>query len=295
MRVLVLGVSGMLGSVVFRVLSARSDLETFGAGRSSAISRYFPSAHGKRIEWGVDAENADALARLLRRIQPSAMINCVGVVKQLASAKDPLISIPINAILPHRLANLCNLSSTRLIHISTDCVFSGRKGNYREEDEPDAQDLYGRSKLLGEVVEEVDAMTLRTSIIGRELTTRNGLIEWFLSQEGEVRGFSRAVFSGLTTYELAKVIADYVLPRPDLHGLYHVSAEPVSKYELLQIVKSVYGCSTRIGEDPSVKVNRSLDSSRFRKVTGYVPPSWPELIRQMHAFEVAIEGHSTNV
>ena len=155
--------------------------------------------------------------------------------------------------------------------------------------------IYGRSKLLGEVVEEADAVTLRTSIIGRELTTHNGLIEWFLSQEGEVRGFSEAIFSGLTTDELAKVIADYVLPRPDLHGLYHVSAEPVSKYQLLQIVKSVYGRSTRIGEDPSVKIDRSLDSSRFRKATGYVPPSWPELIRQMHAFEATVEGQSANV
>jgi dTDP-4-dehydrorhamnose reductase len=290
MRVLVLGVSGMLGSAMFRQLSGRGELELFGTARSSSVLRFFKGDHAKRIRAGVNVENLDELVGVFKHSRPAAVINCVGVVKQLAAAKDPLHIIPINAILPHRLAELCGLCGARLIHISTDCVFSGSKGNYREDDQPDADDLYGRSKLLGEVVDDANSITLRTSIIGRELTTRNGLVEWFLNQQGQVRGFSEAIFSGLPTDELAKVIAERVLPRPELHGLYHVAAQPVNKYDLLQIVKTVYGCSTEITKDAAVKIDRSLNSSRFQQATGYVPPSWPELIKQMHAFGPITEG-----
>jgi dTDP-4-dehydrorhamnose reductase len=284
MKVLVLGVSGMLGSAMFRVLSARSELETFGTARSGARLHCLTEKNARRIEFGVDAENVDALVEALNRVRPAAVINCVGIVKQLAASKDPLHIIPVNAILPHRLANLCGLCCARLIHLGTDCVFNGRRGDYREEDQPDAEDLYGRSKLLGEVVNRANAVTLRTSIIGRELTTRHGLIEWFLTQKGPVHGFSGAIFSGLTTNELAKVIAEHVLPRPELQGLYHVGAEPISKYDLLGIVKTVYSCSTQIVRDSTVNIDRSLDSNRFRQKTGYVPPSWPVLIEEMHAF-----------
>lgn len=291
MKVLVLGVSGMLGNALFRQLSGRGDLEVFGTARSGSIFRFFKDDDARRIETGVDVENFDGLVGVLKHLRPVALINCVGVVKQLASAKDPLHTIPINAILPHRLAELCGLCGARLIHVSTDCVFSGRKGNYQEGDEPDAEDLYGRSKLLGEVVDDLNAITLRTSIIGRELMTHNGLVEWFLSQRGQVRGFSEAIFSGLPTDELATVIADRVLPRPELHGLYHVAAERVNKYDLLQIIKTVYECSTQIVKDTTVKIDRSLDASKFRRATGYVAPSWPELIERMHAFGAIIEGH----
>lgn len=284
MRVLVLGVSGMLGSAVFRKFISRAEFDTFGTARSSSIFRFFNANYGSRIAADVDVEWFDELVKVLQRVRPAAVINCVGVVKQLAAAKDPLRTIPINAVLPHRLAKLCALSGARLIHVSTDCVFSGRKGNYREEDVPDAEDLYGRSKLLGEVVDDDNTITLRTSIIGRELASHNGLVEWFLSQERQVRGFSKAIFSGLPTDELANVLAERVLPRPELHGLYHVAAEPISKYDLLKLVKSIYGRSTRIVRDSTVEVDRSLSSSKFHAATGYLPPSWPELIRQMHQF-----------
>jgi dTDP-4-dehydrorhamnose reductase len=281
---LVLGVTGMLGSAVFRRLSGRGDVELFGTARSPLVFRFFDDRASARIEAGVDVENVDQLVGLFARLRPAAVINCVGMVKQLPAARDPLATVSLNALLPHRLARLCTLCGARLVHISTDCVFSGRQGNYGEQDRPDAEDLYGRSKLLGEVTDRADVLTLRTSLIGRELVTRHGLIEWFLGQTGSVRGFSEAIFSGLPTDELATVIAERVLPRPDLHGLYHVGAEPVNKYDLLQLVRTVYGRSTRIVEDASVKVDRSLNSSRFRRVTGYVAPGWPELIRQMHAF-----------
>jgi len=284
MRVLVLGVSGMLGSAVFRKLSRRAVFDTFGTARSSSIFRFFNANHASRIATNVDVERFDDLADLVERVRPAVVINCVGVIKQLGAAQDPLHAIPINAVLPHRLARLCALSGARLIHVSTDCVFSGSKGNYREEDIPDAEDLYGRSKLLGEIVDDDNAITLRTSIVGRELASHNGLLEWFLSQEGQVRGFSKAIFSGLPTDELANVLAEHVLPRSDLHGLYHVAANPISKYDFLKLIKCAYRTSTKIICDSTVELDRSLNPSKFHAATGYLPPSWPELIRAMRMF-----------
>src|SRR5215211_3869473 len=228
MRVALLGISGMLGSMAYRLMSQRSGLTVFGTARSAEVRRFFDEPLRKNIVVGVDAENPDALAGTLRDLRPDVVVNCIGIVKQLASAKDPLVAIPVNSVLPHRLARFCDLVGARLIHVSTDCVFTGRRGNYRESDPPDAEDLYGRTKLLGEV-DYPNAVTLRTSIIGRELATRNGLVEWFLNEKGPVRGFRKAVFSGLTTDELGRVIVSCVLPRPELHGVYHVSTAPIDK------------------------------------------------------------------
>jgi dTDP-4-dehydrorhamnose reductase len=208
----------------------------------------------------------------------------IGLVKQLTEADDPLAAIPINSLLPHRLVRLCRTAGARLIHVSTDCVFSGSKGMYHEGDVADANDLYGRSKFLGEV-DDPRAVTLRTSIVGPELNTAHGLVSWFLSQKGRVKGFTRAVFSGLPTVELARVMRDFIIPRPDLHGVYHVSAEPINKYELLSLIASVYGSSVDIVPDGELVIDRSLDSTRFRKVTGYYPPPWSELVRVMKEFD----------
>ena len=214
---------------------------------------------------------------------PDVVVNCIGLVKQLAQAEDPLVAIPINALLPHRLARLCDLAGARLIHLSTDCVFDGSRSMYAESDCSDAKDLYGRSKYLGEV-NYGNAVTLRTSIIGHELSSAHGLVNWFLSQQGEVKGYTRAIFSGLPTVELARVLRDFVITKSELRGMYHVSAEPISKFELLGLVAQTYGKTIEITPDASVAIDRSLDSSRFRGVTGYAPPSWLNLVRDMHQF-----------
>lgn len=274
----------MLGSAAFQYLSHRFPGEVYGSARSAAAKRIFPADLAKNLVIGIDVDNADALAGFLREVRPDVVLNCVGIVKQLASAEDPLVAIPINAILPHRLARLADLVGARLVHISTDCVFTGRKGDYRESDASDAEDLYGRSKLLGEV-DYPNAVTLRTSIIGREVGSRNGLVEWFLSQSGRVRGYRKAIFSGLTTDELVRVIAEHVLPNPDLRGVYHVSVDPISKFDLLGIVKEIYGVSTEIEPDDAVAIDRSLNSDRFRAAVGYAPPAWPDLIRNMRRFD----------
>lgn len=282
-RVLVLGASGMLGNAVLRLFSESSEYAAFGSVRSSGTLRLLPKELHKNVIVGVDIENIDSLTRLFASVHPDVVINCIGLVKQLADSDDPLTALPINAMLPHRLARLSAVANARFVHMSTDCVFSGSKGMYTESDTSDAYDLYGRSKYLGEV-DYPNAMTLRTSIIGHELEGARSLIGWFLAQEGSVKGFKRAIFSGLPTVEIARIIRDYVIPHPELHGLHHVSAEPINKYELLQLVAKVYGKRIEIIPDDKFVIDRSLDSSRFRALTGYVPPSWPDLITTMHKF-----------
>jgi dTDP-4-dehydrorhamnose reductase len=281
--VLVLGASGMLGNAVLRVFAEQPGWDVHGSARSAAALHHFAPPLRERIVTGVDVENPDQLAALLARTRPGLIVNCVGLVKQLAEAEDPLAALPVNALLPHRLARLAGLVGARLVHVSTDCVFSGSRGNYRETDTPDAHDLYGRSKLLGEV-DQANAITLRTSIIGHELASAHGLVGWFLAQQGSVRGYTRAVFSGLPTVELARVIRDHVAPRPDLHGLYHVSAAPIAKHDLLQIVARVYGKAIEVQPDARLVIDRSLDSTRFRQATGYEPPDWNELVQRMYRF-----------
>ncbi|MCE2945414.1 MAG: SDR family oxidoreductase [Xanthomonadaceae bacterium] len=283
-RVLVLGATGMLGNAVLRLFADSPEFEVQGSARGAGgVARLREDLRGK-VHTGVDVENPDMLARLLARVRPQVVINAVGLVKQLAEADDPLAALPINALLPHRLARLCSLAGCRLVHISTDCVFLGARGGYTETDTPDAIDLYGRSKLLGEVTDQPHVVTLRTSIIGHELSSAHGLVGWFLAQHGGVRGYRRAVFSGLPTVELARVVRDHVLPRPALHGLWHVSAAPIDKLSLLRLVAERYGHRVDIDPDDRVVIDRSLDSSRFRAETGWTPPDWPELIRRMHAF-----------
>jgi dTDP-4-dehydrorhamnose reductase len=284
MNILVLGVTGMLGNAVFRVLMEDSSLCVYGSARREQARCNFSGARSDRLLIGVDVENYDSLVRTFAAVRPEVVVNCIGLVKQLADANDPLLAVPINTLLPHRLAALCQAIGARLVHISTDCVFSGAKGNYQESDFPDAYDLYGRTKLLGEV-DYAHAITLRTSIIGHELAGQRSLISWFLAQQQSVRGFTRAVFSGLPTVELARVIRNVVLQQPNIHGLYHVAAKPIDKCALLNLVAQVYGKHIQIVPDDSLVIDRSLDAARFREATGYVAPEWPTLIQQMHAFK----------
>jgi dTDP-4-dehydrorhamnose reductase len=283
MRVLVLGATGMLGSAVFKVLSSDPALSVSGTVRNAkAIEGFDASLRGSLIV-GVDVLDQDSLITAFAQSKPDVVVNCVGLIKQLSSAKDPLSTLPINAMLPHRLAKLCAVTGCRLIHISTDCVFSGRKGMYEEQDVSDAEDLYGKSKFIGEIIDQPHAITLRTSIIGHELNSQASLVDWFLSQSGTVKGYSKAIFSGLPTVELARVIRDFVIPQAELHGLYHVSADPIDKLELLRHVARIYQKDITIVPDDQLKIDRSLDSSRFRSATGYEPPQWPELIEAMRA------------
>ena len=281
-KILVLAASGMLGNAVYRTFATSPGYDVVGSVRSASKIVLPDGARGELLA-GVDVEQVDSLVAAFEKVRPDVVINCIGLVKQLAAANDPLVTLPINAMLPHRLARLAALVDARLIHVSTDCVFTGNKGDYLESDAPDAQDLYGRSKLLGEV-DYPNAITLRTSIIGTELGSAHGLVGWFLAQSGTVRGFTKAVFSGLPTAVLAQVMRDHVIPNRDLRGVWHVSAESIAKFDLLQLVADEYGKNIKIAPDDQLVIDRSLNSSRFRQATGWIPPSWPHLIAQMRQF-----------
>lgn len=281
MRILILGVSGMLGRALWQVLGEAHGLELFGASRSRPVG----PAPESRVLIGIDVLNADDLAALYAWAKPDVVINAVGLIKQRETAKDPLQAVPINTLLPHRLAALGRLSGARLVHISTDCVFKGDKGLYRESDPADATDLYGLSKYLGEVSDDPNALTLRTSIIGRERGSANGLIEWFLNAKSPVKGFRNAIFSGLPTVVLAEAIRDHILPNPNLHGLFHVSAEPIDKLTLITETARIWGLDTVIEPVDEPRIDRSLNSDIFRERTGFKPAPWPDMLRHMCALQ----------
>ncbi len=285
MKVIILGATGMLGNAVFRLLSAQNHLDVWGTIRSPSAARIFDPSQQAKLIAHMDVLQQDCLIDLFRKHKPDVVINCVGLIKQFDSASDALAVLPVNAMLPHRLSRMCETVGARLVHISTDCVFSGSKGAYTETDPSDAYDLYGKSKFIGEVVDSANSITLRTSIIGHELNSQVSLIDWFLAQQGSVKGYTKAIFSGLPTVELAKVIRDHVLTEPQLSGLYHVSVDPIDKCSLLKLVAEAYGKDIEIIEDAQVQIDRSLDSSKFRSATGYLPPSWKSLIELMRDFK----------
>jgi len=280
-RVLILGGGGMLGHRLWLHFRDRFETIVTLRGSFSAYERHGIFDRDRSIT-GVDADRFDSVVGAFAVAKPDVVVNAIGIVKQLAAAKDPIPSLSINSLFPHRIAMLCNATGARLIHISTDCVFTGRKGMYVEADPPDAEDLYGRSKLLGEV--GAPHLTLRTSIIGRELGSPTGLVDWFLSNRGgRVKGFRNAIFSGLTTNELARVIGDVIEKHRDLAGLQHVSVAPIDKLTLLELLREHYGADIAIEASDEPRLDRSLDSSPFRAATGWAPPSWPDLIREMAA------------
>jgi len=283
MKILILGGSGMVGHRLWINLSREHETWVTVRGSTSPFPDIPEYPQKKYVRLNVDAQSFDEVTRALASIQPDLVINCIGLVKQnVVLAKDPLLSIQINALLPHRISMICRVARIRMIHISTDCVFSGKKGMYKEGEQSDAEDLYGRTKFLGEV-SYPHTITLRTSVIGREFKTKLGLVEWFLShKEGDlVKGFRKAIYSGFTTDELSRIIQNLVIPNRELSGLYQVSSNPISKYEILKLINEVFSRKLEIIPDDSFICDRSLDSTRFRQITGYQPPTWQEMIVEL--------------
>ena len=281
MKVVILGASGMLGHKLWQVCADQFDTYVT-VRRGLACYAWCELFDPARTVDHVSVQEFDSIVRAIATVRPKVVVNCVGIVKQRPAARDPLISIMVNALFPHRLAQLCQAASIRLIHISTDCVFSGRKGNYLESDVADADDLYGRTKFLGEVSYD-HCLTLRTSMVGRELRTSQGLLEWFLSQEGKpIPGYTRAIFSGFTTNALAEIIAQIITDHAGMQGIWHVASEPISKFDLLSLLREVYGLNIRIEPDDTVETDRSLNADRFRRATGLAPPSWPDMVQEMY-------------
>lgn len=278
MRILVLGGDGMLGHELFTNLRTRHETRvTLRQPLAAYSARGLFTASNAFA--GVDVRTQGHLEQVLREFNPDAVVNAVGIVPQRPESKQAIVSIEVNALVPHRVAIACR-GTARLIHLSTDCVFSGDRGNYSEADRPDPVDLYGRSKLLGEVSDD-GALTIRTSMIGRGLYRKTSLIDWFLAQRGKVQGYRRAIFSGLSTREIARVIGMLLEKHPQASGLYHLSAEPISKYELLARLRERVQGEAEIVPVEEPRIDRSLDSTRFRRVFGYQPPSWDAMLDEL--------------
>ena len=280
--VVVLGATGMLGHKVFQQLNQSCETVAAIRGNWDALPeparQLLPQARTRTIG---DALDWEMLAQHIDDLRPSVVVNCLGIIKQRKDAASPVPGIAINALLPHRLAQRLAPWNGRLIHFSTDCVFSGRRGAYREEDESDAEDLYGRTKFLGEVIDG-NAITLRTSMIGRELSGHRSLLDWFLSQRGRrILGFRRAIYSGITTNEMASVVGKLIGQHPKLSGLFHVVSQPISKHALLLLLHDAYQLDVTIEPSDLNVCDRSMIGERFTAATGWRAPSWPELIREL--------------
>ena len=282
MKVLILGGDGMLGHRLLRQFAPRHETRVT---LRQPLDRYrqFKLFDSGNAYGCVDVLDPSGVMKVFSDFKPQAAINAAGVVKQRSDAKDGVLSLEVNALFPHLLSRICREHGTRLVHLSTDCVFSGKKGNYSEKDRPDPEDVYGLSKLLGEA-DGPGVVTLRTSMIGLELQRKTGLVEWFLGQKGKsIKGWTKAIFSGLTTAELARVIEKLVEMKTDFRGLYHLSAAPISKFDLLASLDRRLGATTAIAPDDSFKCDRSLDSALFRSAFGYAPPGWNAMLDELAA------------
>ena len=279
MRIMILGGDGMLGHRLFQSLLPHHDV-CVTLRRFLGQYEHYNLFNSKSAFDNVDVLDYERVSEVIRQYQPQAVVNCVGIIKQRSTAKESIPSIGINALLPHRLSLLCKAVDARLIQLSTDCIFSGNKGNYVEEDFPDAADLYGRTKLLGEV-QDSHCLTLRTSIIGRELSRKKSLLEWFLAQSGPIKGYTNAIYSGFTTHEMSRIIEKMIVEHPQASGFYHVSSDPISKFELLKLAGEILGHHIEIIPDASFECDRSLNSERFRSEFNYQPPSWDTMIQEL--------------
>lgn len=272
----------MLGHKMFQVLSERFETWcTVREGRGDPLLERVELLAGDRTLTGVDAMRLDVVEDVVANLRPDVVVNCIGVIKQRGEAKDAVPSVTLNSLLPHRVAVAAARYGGRIVHFSTDCVFSGRRGDYTEQDLPDATDLYGRSKLLGEAQGE-NALTLRTSIIGRELRTHHSLLDWFLSNRGgRVNGYRRVWWSGVPTNHLAHVVADFTTRLPELHGVYQLAGRKINKYDLLVALRDAYGLDVEIVPDDVAELDRSLSGEALRAATGYEAPAWGPLLTEL--------------
>jgi dTDP-4-dehydrorhamnose reductase len=285
-KILIFGANGMLGSELAFYLAKKKNFKTFLTVRKLESITNFKFFKKENIFEKVDATNNFIVEKVIKQIKPDIVVNCIGIIKQNFKNKDLKSIYKVNSFFPKYLSYLSNKYNFRCIHFSTDCVFSGEDKNYAEKDFPDARDYYGISKFLGENMFRNNVI-IRTSFIGHNPNSKKSLLEWFLSQKGSVKGYAKSVFSGFTTYELADLLYKYFLKNKNLNGLYHISSKPISKYELLSIIKKIYEKKIKIVKDIKVVINRSLNSKKFKSITKYKPRSWENMIKDMHKFRDA--------
>ena len=279
-KVLIFGANGMLGHKLIQQLEPQFDVYGTIRGTFDTVEKYGIFDKAKIIE-NVSATDISSIEAAVRTPQPDVVINAVGIIKQVPSAKDVIMALEVNSIFPHRLAMFGETYGFRLITIRTDCVFDGVRGFYNEEDTPNATDLYGKSKNLGEVTGP-NCLTIRSSIIGRELDSSHSLTEWFLTNSGKtICGFANAIYSGFPTIVFADIIASLIIDHKELSGLHHIAAEPINKFDLLTLVNKSFNAGVTLDRDEDFHINRSLDGSRFANLTGFKPQPWEEMIKRM--------------
>lgn len=278
--VLILGVTGMLGHKVTQIMLEHNFSVAATCRKMDVNLPEIVQSNAEIIE-GVEANNFDLIKSIIREVKPSYIINCIGIIKQLDQSKESVPSIEINSLLPHKLDLFAREFSAKLIHISTDCVFDGTTGGYTEESQSNCIDLYGKSKFLGEVTHSDNSLTLRTSIIGHELKSHKSLVDWFIQQK-EADGFSKAIYSGLTTYEVGTFLANLISNETDITGLYHLTSQKIDKLELLDLIKKVYNHPVKLSENSEFKIDRSMLSDKLQKAIGYSAPNWTQMITKMY-------------
>ena len=283
MKILILGITGMLGSCLYKYFFNLDEFEVIGALRDENKKIFFSENSTSKIEIFNSYENFEMLDYFVKDKKVDYIINCLGVIKQKINQSKPEQSIFINSYLPHLLDKLAQKYKSKLIHFSTDCVFDGDAGSYKESNIPLPKDLYGLSKLLGEQNTK-NSLTLRTSIIGHEIESSFSLVNWFLSQNKVVRGYTKAIYSGFPTVEICRIIHKFIFTNKSLVGIYNLSSKAISKYELLKIISQIYNHEIDIIPDEKIIIDRSLDSSLFNSKTNYICPSWNKLIQDMYDF-----------
>ena len=279
MKVLILGSSGMLGYSLFKNLSQHPDIDVFGTVRSNKnLLDSFSLKESKKLTIFDALDGENKLNKILKEIKPDYVLNCIGLISQKKS--DHIDVLKLNSVFPHELAHQCTKNLTKLIHFSTDCVFNGFKGNYKEDDIPDANDIYGRSKLLGEI-DYQKHLTIRTSIIGHEIKTNLNLVDWFLSERDSVNGYTNAIFSGFPCCYISEILIDHIFSNKEIKGVLHISSEPISKFDLLSKIAHVYDKKIEILEDSDYKTDKTLNSNKFKLLSGFETPKWDDLINKM--------------
>ena len=274
----------MIGNCLFKYLSLKKKYQVYGFVRNKMILNHENRLIDKKKFIEVQILGNNNFKKVIQDLNPEVIINCAGIVKQNPLINNIPLTIELNSLFPHNLNLICKELNCRLIQLSTDCVFSGRKGNYKENDYADANDLYGRSKFMGEISDK-NCLTIRTSFIGHELKNKWGLLSWFISQEKKVNGFKNSIYSGLTTLEIAKIIYKFVLPNKEINGLYHIASKPIDKFSLLEIINEIYQKDITIKKDYSLINDKSLDFSKFREVTGYEPIEWAYALKELKNFQ----------
>lgn len=285
-KVLLLGASGMLGNALFLTIFNSNDFIIKGTLRSKNKKIFSDDIYKNSIIRDLDITNFKKLEKLITKFKPDFIINCIGITNKQILRMPKSIVFKINSLLPLFLSQLSEIKKNKFIHISTDCVFDGKNLEYHEDSFKTATDIYGVTKSIGEEINKsVNSLIIRTSIIGHEITKKEGLLEWFLNQKKNVNGYKNVIYSGLTTIELSKIILK-ILKKSKIFGLYQVSSNKISKYNLLLIIQKIYNHDIDIKKNLSNKKKLILNSKKFQRDTGIIVKSWNKQIKEMKKFYI---------